>query len=64
MEYRVRWETDLEAESPLEAAKEAERMMTDPLALAPILEVFELEENGTNEPDMVEVGLFDLEREN
>lgn len=42
-EWVVRWEAGISASSPLEAAREAHRMMQDPSAMAPILEVFEEE---------------------
>lgn len=40
-EYRIRYEIDIEAETPLEAAREAYECMRSPESMLPILEVFE-----------------------
>ena len=37
--YRVVYVIDINADSPLDAAKKTERIMTDPDSLAPVLEV-------------------------
>ena len=37
--YRVVYVIDVNADSPLDAAKKTERIMTDPDSLAPVLEV-------------------------
>lgn len=37
--YRVVYVIDVNADSPLDAAKQTERIMTDPDSLAPVLEV-------------------------
>ena len=39
MKYRVRYEIDIDAATPLEAAQLAYQCMSDPDSLAPVLEV-------------------------
>jgi len=43
-EYRVRWEIDLSADSPEEAATEARRIQLDPDSIAQVFDI--MEDNG------------------
>ncbi len=47
--YTVRWEIDVDAESPKEAAKQALEIQRDPESLATVFEVFEY---GAHEYDL------------
>lgn len=40
MEYSVRWEIDVQADNPVEAAREAERLFKAPDSTARVFEVF------------------------
>lgn len=42
-DYRLVWEIDIDAASPLEAAKEALAVMRDPSSIATVFDVFTLE---------------------
>ena len=39
--YKVRWEINVDGETPVEAAKEALRIQTDPESTALVFEVFD-----------------------
>lgn len=43
--YRVRWEIDIEADNPLEAAKKARYFQTKPNTTATVFDVFENDEH-------------------
>ncbi len=52
MKYRVKWELDVEADSPEQAAHKALEVQRDPESMAAVFEVF----NGTKS-----LGMFDLD---
>jgi hypothetical protein len=46
-EYRVRWEIDILATSPREAAIEAQKIQRDPKSIATVFDVSKLEKDST-----------------
>jgi len=53
MEYRVRWEIDVDAENPVEAARQARAMQVDPSSTANVFDVYL--EDGDGEPTHVDL---------
>ena len=53
MKYRVKWELDVEADTPEQAAQKALQVQRDPESMAAVFEVFN---------DKESLGMFDLDR--
>ena len=59
MNYRVTWEIDIEADSPLEAAQEAREMQADPESTATIYTVQLMDSRSHELSASIEVDLAD-----
>lgn len=59
MEYLVSWSIDIEADSPLDAARKAQEIMLDPESLATAFDVRRERGHGSAEPDLWLVDLSD-----
>ena len=53
--YSVNWKIDIEAESPVEAAKQALEIQRDPATLATVFEIYDEDGNHTS-VDLLEIG--------
>ena len=54
-EFLVRWEIEISAETPEDAAREALRAQRDPDSLATVFEVQERDEDGYGDPIRIDV---------
>lgn len=57
--YLIRWEIDLDGESPLSAAREALEIMRDPASTATIFDVIDTVTGEKHEVDLYKEGLDD-----
>ena len=60
--YRVVWDIELDASSPLEAAKFAKEIQLDPKSTANVFDVNEMDENDQDVDDSVMVDLDNPEK--